>query len=86
MMRCRRRFFHPDLDPLVGVDLITEVLVLLERGGESGFLVRDLRILQDGRYTLPELSFPFVGRKIARRRGEAFAPFWGATTPSRLVV
>jgi hypothetical protein len=64
------------LGPLEGVQLISEVLVVMECGGETGFMVRDLRLLQDGRYTLPALSIPFVGRQIARQRGEDFASFW----------
>jgi hypothetical protein len=65
------------LEPLADVALITEVLVVLAAGRESGFLVRDLRLLQDGHYYLPALSLPFVGRQIARANGEALAPFWG---------
>jgi hypothetical protein len=64
------------IGPLEGVQLISEVLVALERGGETGFMVRDLRLLQDGHYTLPALSLPFVGRQIARQRGEDFGAFW----------
>lgn len=61
---------------LVGVQLITEVLVVLARGGESGFMVRDLRLFQDGNYTMPALSLPFVGRQIARKSGQSFESFW----------
>lgn len=62
--------------PLTGLQLITDVLVVMARGGESGFMVRDLRLFQDGNYTLPALSLPFVGRQIARQRGQAFESFW----------
>jgi len=65
------------LGPLGDPLLITEVLVALAVGGESGFLVRDLRLFQDGHYVLPALSLPWVGRRIARRHGEDFASFWG---------
>jgi hypothetical protein len=64
------------LGPLDGVQLITEVLVVLARGGESGFMVRDLRLFQDGNYSLPALSLPFVGRQIARQCGDSFGAFW----------
>ena len=65
------------LEPLRDVVLVAEVLVVLAAGRESGFLVRDLRIFQDGHYYLPALSLPFVGREIARGRGESLAAFWG---------
>lgn len=64
------------LGPLVGVQLILDVLVVLARGGESGFMVRDLRLFQDGNYSLPALSLPFVGRQIARQSGNSFDTFW----------
>lgn len=64
------------LPPLEGARLIPEILVVLERGGETGFMVRDLRFFQDGSYTLPALSLPFVGRQIARAGGASFASFW----------
>ncbi len=63
------------LPPLAGARLIPEILVALEKGGESGFLVRDLRLFQDGRYSLPALSLPFVGPQLARARGERFEDF-----------
>jgi len=65
------------LEPLAGVVLVTEVLVVLAVGQESGFLVRDLRCFQDGHYYLPALSLPWVGRQIARANGEPFEGFWG---------
>lgn len=65
------------LEPLDEVALVTESLVVLARGGESGFMVRDLSLFQDGHHYLPALSLPWVGRQIARQHGEAFAPFWG---------
>ena len=65
------------LPPLEDVALAQEVLVVLVRGGESGFLVRDLRLFQDGHYYLPALSLPFVGRQIARAHGEELGRFWG---------
>jgi hypothetical protein len=64
------------LGPLVGVQLISDVLVVLVRGGESGFMVRDLRLFQDGHYSLPALSLPFIGRQIAHASGAAFDVFW----------
>ncbi len=64
------------LGPLESGALVGEVLVVLARGGESGFLVRDLRIFQDGHHYLPALSLPWVGRQIARLHGEPFDAFW----------
>ena len=58
------------LEPLVDVELVTEVLVVLAAGRESGFMVRDLRLFQDGHYYLPALSLPWVGRQIARANGD----------------
>lgn len=63
------------LPPLEGARLVPEVFVVLERGGETGFLVRDLRSFQDGCYSLPALSLPFVGPQLARARGESFVEF-----------
>jgi hypothetical protein len=63
--------------PLEDVHLIMEVLVVLAKGNESGFMVRDLRLFQDGSHYLPALSLPWVGRQIARQNGGDFARFWG---------
>ncbi len=65
------------LEPIEEVVLVTEVLVVMAAGQESGFLVRDLRCFQDGHYYLPALSLPWVGRGIARANGEDFASLWG---------
>lgn len=65
------------LEPLTEVALVTEVLVVMAAGSETGFLVRDLRLFQDGHYYLPALSLPWVGRQIARANGEGFEDFWG---------
>jgi hypothetical protein len=65
------------LEPLEEVALVAEVLVVLAAGRESGFMVRDLRLFQDGHYYLPALSLPFVGPQIARTHGEGLASFWG---------
>ena len=65
------------LEPLEAVALVSEVLVVLAAGRESGFMVRDLRLFQDGHYYLPALSIPFVGPQIARTHGEDFEAFWG---------
>lgn len=65
------------LDPLEDISLVMEVLVVLAAGRESGFMVRDLRLFQDGHYYLPALSIPFVGPEIARRCGEQVAEIWG---------
>ena len=65
------------LAPLEGILLVNECLVVLAAGRESGYLVRDLRLFQDGHYYLPALSLPFVGNAIARRNGADPASFWG---------
>jgi hypothetical protein len=69
------------IDGLIGPDprllVVREALAVLVPRSETGCLVRDLRVLQDGHYYLPALSIPWVGRQIARRHGEAFAEFWG---------
>jgi len=65
------------LEPLQEIALVSEVLVVLAAGGESGFMVRDLRRFQDGNHYLPALSIPWVGRQIARSNGQAFDEFWG---------
>ncbi|HKJ24344.1 MAG TPA: hypothetical protein VKB65_05935 [Myxococcota bacterium] len=65
------------LEPLEGVALVSEVLVVLVRDGESGFMVRDLRLFQDGHYYLPALSIPFVGPQIARSLGADFEALFG---------
>jgi hypothetical protein len=65
------------LEPLAEVSLITEVLVVLAAGRETGFMVRDLHLFQDGHYYLPALSLPFVGRQIARAHGADLDGFWG---------
>ena len=71
---------------LDGVDLVHEVLVVLHKGGETGFMVRDLRLFQDGRHYLPALSLPWVGRQIARRHGQPFDRFWGRHFARRLTA
>jgi hypothetical protein len=65
------------LGPIDHVQLVTEVLVVLAAGSETGYVVRDLRGFQDGAYYLPALSIPWVGRQIARAHGAAFDDFWG---------
>jgi len=67
----------PLLEPLTEVALVTEVLVVLAAGGESGFMVRDLQLFQDGNYYMPGLSLPWVGRQIARANDSDFVEFWG---------
>jgi len=65
------------LEPLEEIALVTEILVVLAAGRETGFMVRDLRLFQDGHYYLPALSLPFVGRQIARAHGAELDEFWG---------
>ncbi len=65
------------LGPIEGVALVPEVMIVLAAGREGGFLLRDLRLFQDGHYYLPALSLPFVGAALARRHGADPEPFWG---------
>ncbi len=68
------------IDAALGADprlvIVREVLGALAPDSESGFLVRDLRPLQDGSYWLPALSIPYSGREIARLHGATFEEFW----------
>jgi hypothetical protein len=69
------------IDGLLGPDprllVVREALAVLVPKSETGYLVRDLRVLQDGHHHLPALSIPWVGRQIASLHGEDFAEFWG---------
>ncbi len=69
------------IDGLLGLDprllVVREALAVLVPHSETGYLVRDLRLLQDGHHYLPAFSIPWVGRQIARRHGEDFVEFWG---------
>ena len=62
------------VDSVLGADpalrLVSEAITVLVPGTEYGFVVRDLRPLQDGSFYLPALSIPWVGRQIARLHGE----------------
>ena len=67
-------------DRLLGSDpqlvLVRDAVGVVAQGSESGFLVRDLRVLDDGSYWLPGLSVPFAGRALARLHGAAFEELW----------
>jgi len=69
------------IDGLLGADpnllVVKEVMGVLVPRTETAYLVRDLRAFQDGHHYLPALSIPWVGRQIARARGESFEAFWG---------
>ena len=69
------------IDGMLGADpnllVVKEVFGVLVPRSETAFLVRDLRAFQDGHHYLPALSIPWVGRQIARARGERFEDFWG---------
>jgi len=62
--------------------VIKEAITVLVPGTDSGFVVRDLRPLQDGCHYLPALSIPWVGRQIASLAGERFDAFWGRSYAS----
>lgn len=63
------------LDP--GLRIVAEAITVLVPGTDYGFVVRDLRPLQDGNFYLPALSIPWVGRQIAALHDEPFEAFWG---------
>lgn len=69
------------IDGMLGADpnllVVKEVFGVLVPRSETAYLVRDLRAFQDGHHYLPALSIPWVGRQIARARGERFEEFWG---------
>ena len=65
------------LGPEPELRIVKEAITVLVPGSDSGFVVRDLRPLQDGCYYLPALSIPWVGRQIASLHGERFDLFWG---------
>ena len=69
------------IDGMLGADpsllVVKEVFGVFAPRTETAFLVRDLRAFQDGHHYLPALSIPWVGRQIARARGERFEEFWG---------
>jgi hypothetical protein len=62
-------------DPTLAI--VREAVTVLVPETEYGFVVRDLRPLQDGHHHLPALSIPWVGRQIARLHGQPFEAFWG---------
>jgi hypothetical protein len=69
------------IDAAIGIDpalrIVGESITVLVPGSEHGFVVRDLRPLQDGHFYLPALSIPWVGRQIASLHREPFELFWG---------
>lgn len=69
------------VDAVLGEDpalrLVSEAITVLVPGTDYGFVVRDLRPLQDGSFYLPALSIPWVGRQIAHLHGEPLESFWG---------
>jgi hypothetical protein len=69
------------VDARIGADprlvVLTESIGVRVRGTETGFLVRDLARLCDGRFYLPAFSIPFVGRALAALAQREFAAFWG---------
>jgi hypothetical protein len=64
------------LGPDPGLRIVTEAVTVLVPGSDYGFVVRDLRPLQDGHFYLPALSIPWVGRQIASLHREPFEAFW----------
>ena len=72
------------IDEDIGEDpdliLLKEVLTVADKKTGNGFVVRDMRALQDGSYYLPAFSIPYGGRDIAKANGAKdnaeFEEFW----------
>jgi hypothetical protein len=57
-------------------DILLDVLTVADVASGNGYVVRDLRQLQDGYYYLPAFSVPYAGRKIAQHLKVEFGPLW----------
>src|SRR5690606_17384363 len=65
------------LGPSPFLDILPDVAAYTDSTSGNGFVVRDLRALQDGHYYLPGFSIPFVGQQIAaHNQNQDFAEFW----------
>lgn len=76
----RRSQWLEKVDQELGLDpefyFLREMATVYEKATKNGFVIRDLRPLQDGNYYLPAFSIPFVGAEIAKLNGENYFPFW----------
>lgn len=67
-------------DQILGPDetlvVLPEVMTLSEAQTRHGFVLRDVRQLDDGHYYLPALSIPYVGREIAAHNRADFDGFF----------
>jgi hypothetical protein len=59
--------------------VLLDVVAYVEKNTENGFVLRDLRPLQDGNYYLPAFSIAYVGEQIYSRFKDVgtFEEFWG---------
>lgn len=77
----QRSLHVQQVDQQVGIDshfqVLLDTLTVSAVSGGNGFVIRDLRPLQDGFYYLPAFSIPYVGFGIARRNGRDFRDLWG---------
>lgn len=56
--------------------ILPEILTIADKKTQIGYVVRDVRHLDDGHYYLPAFSIPYVGREIAKINGQPFEKFW----------
>lgn len=77
-MRRSRHIYLTDLilGPSAHLKVLTETLSVADKKSGNGFLVRDLRPLNDGNYYLPAFSIPYAGREIANKIGQNFESLW----------
>lgn len=76
----RSRFIH-DIDKQIGespyLAILKDVALVAHHEEPFGYVIRDNRLLDSGRYYLPAFSIPFVGYSIAALHGQNMAEFWG---------
>ena len=58
-------------------EVLLDVMSVADRQTGNGFVIRDLRPLQDGHYYLPAFSVPYAGREIAKLLGQSYTSLWG---------
>jgi hypothetical protein len=80
LLALRRSELIKKIDATIGEDpvviILPEVMTVADKQTEIGYVVRDVRRLDDGNYYLPAFSIPFVGREIAAINGVPFEEFW----------
>lgn len=58
--------------------------VVKDKKSGNGFVLRDLRPMQDGSYYLPAHQIPSIGKEIAKKNNVDFVEFWGKNWAERL--